>query len=521
MNGAWRVCLIAASCLTPLFVPAHAAPLAAADVTPIVERGFARFGEPGLAGVVVQDDKVVWLGGLGVRKAGAPEKVDVDTIFAVGSCAKSFASALAARLVDEKRITWDDKVRKHLPWFTLYDPEVTRMVSLRDLLGMRTGLSSSEYSYRRSSPSREEQVRRMRYLKPAEEFRDAYIYSTDNYTALGLVEATVAGQPWETLARNELWRPLGMTRTNASAVETGKGDDFAWPHVRSGGVSTPIDLFYEDYAALPAGGVNTSARDLGVWLRFQLHEGVSAGRQLISAAALEETHRPQMPERLRGGKDPLQWVLGGGEPLMTHASYAMGWETHDYRGTRIITHSGAIDGFRCSMTLVPSAGLGLAFLTNSDDGFLTEAVSQAIVDRRLGLAGVDWIEAFARFAVRVEAQQKAEAEAHMPPKAPERPPSRPLADFTGAYVDVTSGYGAAVVKLADGRLTMTAGRMTYAFQPWAGDLFRVTENSPSGAYGQHPFFARFKTGVQGAVDTIETTTGARFERQAPAASGKP
>jgi CubicO group peptidase (beta-lactamase class C family) len=427
---------------------------------------------------------------------------------------------MAARLVDEKRIDWDDKVQKYLPWFKLYDPEVTRMVSLRDLLGMRTGLSSSEYSYRRSSPSREEQVRRMRYLKPAEEFRDAYIYSTDNYAALGLVEATVAGQPWEALAQQEFWGPLGMTRTNASYLQTRKSDNFAWPHVRPDQDSIPIEFFYEDYAALPAGGINSSARDMGAWLQFQLDDGAFAGKQLISADALEETHRPQMPQRVRGGKDSLQRVLGG-EPLLAHESYAMGWETRDYRGTRIVTHAGAIDGFRCSMTLVPSKKLGMVFLTNSDDIFLPIAVSQAVVDKALGTGGVDWIEAFARYKSRTEKAQAADAAAHTPKKVPDQPPTRPLADFTGAYTDMESGYGAATLTLVKGKLVMAAGRMTYDFEPWAGDVFRVTENSPSGRYGQHPFFATFRKDTNGAINTIETTTGAQFERASAGTSVGP
>jgi hypothetical protein len=174
------------------------------------------------------------------------------------------------------------------------------------------------------------------------------------------------------------------------------------------------------------------------------------------------------------------------------------------------------------MTLVPSEKLGVAVLTNSDDGFLTEGVSQAIVDRSLGLAGPDWIEAFARYAARVDGEQAARAVAEAPRKAPDRPPTHPLADFAGSYRDVASGYGAATVTLAEGRLSMTAGRMTYSFEPWAGDVFRVTENSPSGRYGQHPFFAKFDTDIQGAVNAIETTTGARFERVAAGDSdGRP
>jgi CubicO group peptidase (beta-lactamase class C family) len=510
-------CLSIAALLLP--GACQGAPLTAKDVQAIVRKGFERFAEPGISVVVVEDGKVVWEGGFGVRKVGEAAPVDADTIFALGSCSKSFASALAARLVDEKKIDWDDKVQRRLPWFSLYDPAVTRMVSLRDLLGMRTGLASSEYSYRRSSESRQQQVWRMRFLKPAVEFRDQYIYSTDNYTAIGVVESVVSGMPWEDLAQKELWGPLGMASTNASYVATSKSADFAYPHVRRDGKSVPIDLFYEEYSGLPAGGVNASARDLGVWLRFQLDGGVFEGRRLISAAALEETHTPQMVMRGRYGKDYLQEISGSPAPMLSHQTYDMGWTSREYHGVNIVSHNGAIDGFRCSMTLAPSAKLGIGLLTNSDDGMMNEAIAQQLLDKALAVSGPDWIDAFARYADKSARDRAAAAEASTPKRRPDQPPSRPLAAFAGSYEDIASGYGAATLTVVAGRLSMAAGRMTYAFEPWAGDVFRVTENSPSGADGDHPFFAKFDTDMNGDVAAIETTTGARFERRGAGAHG--
>jgi hypothetical protein len=309
-----------------------------------------------------------------------------------------------------------------------------------------------------------------------------------------------------------------MKSTNASYQATLKTPDFAWPHVRRDGVAVPIDLFYEDYSGLPAGGVNASARDLGVWLRFQLDDGAFDGKQLISAASLGETHTPQMVERVRGGKDYLREIAGSAEPLLSHQSYAMGWATREYHGVNIVAHNGAIDGFRCSMTLVPSERLGVALLTNSDDGLMTEAIAQAILDRSLGLTGHDWIDAFAAHADRARRVQAAAVAAKTPKRRPDQPPSQPLAAFAGPYEDVAGGYGQATLTVAAGRLAMTAGRMTYAFEPWAGDVFRVTENSPSGGDGDHPFFAKFDTDMMGEITAIETTTGARFERRGAGAA---
>ena len=70
----------------------------------------------------------------------APGAVDADTIFATGSTGKAFTVAALAVLVDQGRIRWDDKVIDHIPDFRMYDPWVTREMTIRDLLVHRSGL---------------------------------------------------------------------------------------------------------------------------------------------------------------------------------------------------------------------------------------------------------------------------------------------------------------------------------------------------------------------------------------------
>src|SRR5947207_14413262 len=133
-------------------------------------------GFPGMAIAIVENGKVTLAKGYGVRKLRAQEAVDADTIFPSGSTGKVFTVADLGILVDQKKIDWHDKVIDHLPEFQMYDPWVTREMTIRDLLVHRSGLVPGECDLLfvpRSNLNRAELVKRVRYLKPTTSFRYA------------------------------------------------------------------------------------------------------------------------------------------------------------------------------------------------------------------------------------------------------------------------------------------------------------------------------------------------------------
>ena len=105
-----------------------------------VEELRAAAGVPGMAVTIVEDGRVTLARGYGVRRLGAAERVDADTIFQLGSVGKAFTTAALAVLVDRGEIDWDDRVIDHMPWFQMHDPWVTREMTIRDLLVHRSGL---------------------------------------------------------------------------------------------------------------------------------------------------------------------------------------------------------------------------------------------------------------------------------------------------------------------------------------------------------------------------------------------
>jgi CubicO group peptidase (beta-lactamase class C family) len=114
-----------------------------------------------------------------VKKLGAADAIDADTIFPTGSTGKAFTVADLAILVDQGKIGWDDKVIDHLPGFEMYDPWATREITIRDLLVHRSGLglgAGDLLFVPRSNLSRAEVVKRLRYIKPATSFRYGFAY---------------------------------------------------------------------------------------------------------------------------------------------------------------------------------------------------------------------------------------------------------------------------------------------------------------------------------------------------------
>jgi CubicO group peptidase (beta-lactamase class C family) len=150
-----------------------------------VNKARAEWGTPGLAIAIVKDDKVVFAKGYGVRKLGDSAPVNERTLFAIGSAGKAFTAAALAVLVDEGKIKWDDPVTKHLKEFELYDPYITREITIRDLLSHRTGLDRGELLWYGSTLDRDEILRRIRSQKPTYSFRSTFTYNNIMLLAAG------------------------------------------------------------------------------------------------------------------------------------------------------------------------------------------------------------------------------------------------------------------------------------------------------------------------------------------------
>lgn len=421
-----------------------------------VDAILAKYGVPGMAVAIVENGEVVRAKGYGVRELGKPAQVDADTIFPTGSTGKAMTTAALAILVDEGRIGWDDKVIDHLPGFQMYDPWVTREMTIRDLLVHRSGLglgAGDLLFVPRSSRTRAETVHQLRYIKPATSFRSGYAYDNVLYVVAGELIEAVSGQTWETFVRERVLKPAGMLNSTTETPRRIATEDRAQPHARMDGGFRGTgnqEVLNEreglgDNAA-PAGGVSVSANDMAKWLQIQLAHGVLPGqgtapadtdkdtrKRLFSAEQSKQMWTPQVLEPIDAMPPPLEATTP------KFQAYALGWDVRDYRGAKIIEHGGAVFGFQTMVVLIPERDIAFALMINSEDGVVLRGLQYELLDHYLddakaGATPRDWTADFAAFkAERVAGAKTAIAAARKDavPSKPALPPS----GYAGKYAD--------------------------------------------------------------------------------------
>jgi CubicO group peptidase (beta-lactamase class C family) len=398
---------------------------------------------PGMAIAVIKDDQIVFAKGFGVRELGESTPVDEHTLFAIGSCTKAFTAAALAMLVDEGKLRWDDPVTKYLPWFQMYDPYVTREMTVRDLLSHHSGLQTfgGDLIWYHSTYDRNEVIRRVRFLKPTSSFRSKFGYQNIMFLAAGMVVQAVTGKSWDDFVRERLFLPLGMQDTNTSIQALKPGGNFAAPHNERDGKLRVISYCNADNIA-PAGAINSSVSDLAQWIRLQLDRGLYQGKQLFSGAASREMWSAQtvMP------------VSEQAERLGTHfQAYGLGWVLNDYNGRKLVSHSGGLDGMISQVGLMPEENLGVVILTNSETP-LAGLLMRKLFDIQLGLPDRDYsADALKASAAGQNARKAADARLEAQ-RAASTHPSLSLEKYAGRYEDKM--YGEAAVMVENGKLVL-------------------------------------------------------------------
>jgi CubicO group peptidase (beta-lactamase class C family) len=430
------------ACLLALAAPARGAAPDDKALAAEINRAMKEWHVPGVAVVIVRDDKVIHLAGYGKRAAGRRPAVSADTIFPIASCSKAFTTAAMAILVDEKKLHWDDRVSKHLDWFHLSDPLADRDVRLRDLVCHRTGLASHDALFYRAPWKPEETVRRAGKLPLAKPFRTAFQYQSTMFTAAGLAAAAADKQSWPEMIHSRLLAPLGMKDTLLDSATALKREDVASGH-QLDGEGDPVAMNRYVMAPDPAGSIHISARDMAKWLRFQLAGGVAEGKRLVSAKSFEEMHQPQMVMR----QPPAAQILF---PDTVQMSYGMGWVIYDHRGMKLLAHGGAVDGFRTQITLVPDKKLGIAVLSNLHQTPMNLALANILLDHVLGLPKRDWHALHRASQARVLAAAVERQKQRLAGRKRGTKPTLDLAGYAGTYEH--PAYGTAKIEFRNGGL---------------------------------------------------------------------
>lgn len=441
----------------------------------IVHRFMKTFEIPGVGVALVRPGKPHYARGYGVRTLGRPERVDAHTLFAIASNTKAFTAAALALLVDDGKLGWDDPVVKHLPDFQMNDPVVTKMMTVRDLLVHRSGLSLGAgdlmlFSSNNRTP--DEVMRALRYLRPARGFRAGYDYDNILYIVAGMVVAKVSGEPWPSFVRKRLLKPIGMNDV-LTDNDVPPGANVAGRHARLGppvrGMG-PLQITKTSEPSLmaPAGGLQAHVSDYARWLDIQLKRGrLADGKQLWSPERAAEMWSPQTIMAATKGPTPSNPTM----PVLI--TYALGWIVSEYRDHRMISHSGGLGGQVTWTALFPEQGIGLAVFTNIEDGVPSLMLRNALLDHLLGKTNVDWA-AIGLKSIEERDAEIAKIAAAGDLKAPAGGPSLPLSAYAGRYRD--SWYGDVLIQESGGGLKIDFTRSPPykgPLEPWGKDAFRT------------------------------------------------
>jgi CubicO group peptidase (beta-lactamase class C family) len=429
------------------------------------------FEVPGMAVAIVKEGKVVVSKGYGVRRLGEAAAIDADTLFGIGSNTKAFSTAALATLVDEGKISWDDRVYERLPGFQMYDPYVSHEMTIRDLLCHRSGMGLGEGDllfWPNTTFTRDEVIYRLRFMKPATSFRSHYAYDNLLYIAAGQIIPAVTGKSWEDYVRERILQPLGMTRTTLSNASFKAGDNVAWPHSRLNGRLQSISFVGLDNAA-PAGAINSSVNEMTKWLLLQLGRGKFPDRD---ARLFSEKQAAEMwsAQTILGTDVPPQ--LAAFKP--NFAAYGLGWGLRDYHGRKLIGHSGGVAGTVTRVMLVPEEKLGVVILTNTEEGGAFESVLFHILDHYFDVTENDWIAAFKaeKDAALREAEEIIRKRAAG--RATDSKPGLPLEKYAGTYKD--AWYGTATMRSEGGKLVFALDHTPKAVgdvEHWQFETFKV------------------------------------------------
>ncbi len=426
-----------------------AAPALPRDFDAYVTGVMRDFEVPGIALAVVKDGRVLLAKGYGVRKLGDPAPVDEHTLFGIASNTKAFTATALGILVEEGKLQWDAPVIDYLPWFQMYDPYVTRELTIRDLLVHRSGLGLGAGDllwWPTSTYDRKEIARRLRYIKPATSFRSAYAYDNVLYSVAGEVIEAVSRQPWEDFVSSRILARVGMTESSVRHSAAAGGGNVATPHAAIDGRVRPVAPFTSDNVN-PAGGINASAADIAKWLMVQLDSGKLAdGTRLFTPRTTRELWSVVTPQRT--GNPPPELA-----PLRaSFAGYALGFGLRDYRGWKVVSHTGGLPGFVSRITLVPDRRLGIAVFTNQESGEAFEAITWRLLDHFLAAPVTDWIAAYRSLKARGDSATAAAEHGALAQRDTASRPSLPLEKYAGTYRD--AWYGDVTIALEAGKLVL-------------------------------------------------------------------
>jgi CubicO group peptidase (beta-lactamase class C family) len=422
---------------------------------------------PGIAIGVVYKGQLIYANGFGYRDLENKLPVTANTVFPIASCTKPFTSMLVGINVADGKLDINKPVNSYLPELEFYTPQLTALVTAKDMLTHRTGIPRHDWATQANPPMPLDTImHRIRYLEPSAGIREKVQYNNQLFAMLGLLTKKVSGKSWEEQLRERILIPLEMTETTTAFSALTQSKEFSKGYVlvrdtlKAGAISTE--------GAHPAGSMNSTIIDMGKWLSACIEDGKYKGKQVLPATYLKEATTPQMSTPSRPNANFPSY------PDVFFGDFGLAWLINSYRGHYAVQHSGDLPLFSSNTTFFPTDSIGIVVLANKFDATVPEMISSYLADRLLDLPYKNWNDLILNMRNRQNQPQKVTTSQNMAPKPV--PLSLSIDAYAGIYKD--PGYGTIAISVANNQFVAYHNGRKFAFSHQGGDTFNA--NVPGG-----------------------------------------
>lgn len=456
---------------------------------------------PGAAIAIIKDKKIEKIKAYGVKQWNTKDSVDINTIFMIGSNTKAFTGTAMALLEHQGKCNLEDKVQKYLPDFTMKDACRSNNLTLTDMLCHRMGMQTfqGDFMYWNSDLTNAQVLEKFGKLTPSYDFRTKYGYTNAGFTIAAECIKKISGQSWQDVMQQYIFTPLKMHHTVALSVEIPKQKNVAHPHSFHNNQLVMLPFPNIDNLAAAA-SIGSSVYDMTHWVSMLLDSGKYENKTVIPYNVIKKTWYPQtIIQRNNSNRRQTHYAL-----------YGLGWHLEDYEGKEIVSHTGGVDGFVTSVTLVPEENLGIIILTNTDQNILYEALKWEIIDAYLNLLPYDLCKAYYNYDYNNKLTEQEEMQKIKDSIDQNLPLPLPLTAFAGKYQNPV--YGWIELRVEENYLEMTLqhhSRINGKLEHIAGGRFLCTYNTPTYGVRVFPFVIKDKkihSFTLSVADFLEYTT---------------
>jgi len=440
----------------------------------------------GMALGIVYKDQLIYAKGYGYRDLKNGLTVDTKTIFPIASNTKLFTSTAACMLAEEGKLNLDKPVRNFMPLLNFNNDELNAKVTLRDMLSHRTGLPRYDGIWVASPYTRKETIDKVVHMNPQLGFREGYIYNNMMFAAAGAVMETVTGMSWEEIIRKRMFQPLQMNASCFTNEEMTKSGNFSYAYYEPDSTNKLLNVTFvaQSDALGPAGTIKSNIEDMSHWMIAQLNGGKYKGQQTIPESAIRQTLIPNNIADKEGKWDEL-----------SNSLYGLGRVIQTYKGYKIATHTGSIDGYHSNLTFIPSENIAVFLVHNSvAAGSVRPVMAFPIIDRLLNLSTTNWSERYRKDYVKSKADSKKSKDSINATQVKNTLPSHALKDYTGKYSNPI--YSDVMIEMQNDTLVLTFRNQRSSLHHFHYDQFVTNEEMN----GKPDFSISFLTNSKGEID---------------------